>query len=174
MPKRGYLGEMELMVLLAVVRRGDDAYGVPISQELNLAGAESCARQHLRGAGQARTERFRDFVDWRPNARARRPGETLFSRHAGGSSHINDDPHGTHESVERHTARGRKAFMSRLESNPPRSAIWLLRHACPGSDNQALTGDLIEKFREGRSHGWFWKQVLIAIAVGILGEVQQH
>jgi hypothetical protein len=37
-----------------------------------------------------------------------------------------------------------------------------------------LTGDLVEKFREGRSHGWFWKQVLIAIAVGVLGEVQRH
>lgn len=41
MPKRSYLGEMELMVLLAVVRLGDDAYGVTISQELlNLAGRE--------------------------------------------------------------------------------------------------------------------------------------
>jgi PadR family transcriptional regulator, regulatory protein PadR len=41
MPKRSYPGEMELMVLLAVVRLDDDAYGVPISKELrNLAGRE--------------------------------------------------------------------------------------------------------------------------------------
>src|SRR2546421_10893135 len=41
MPNRTYLGEMELMVLLAVVRLGDDAYGVPISKELlNLTGRE--------------------------------------------------------------------------------------------------------------------------------------
>lgn len=41
MPKRNYLGEMELMVLLAVVRLGEDAYGVPISKELLiLAGRE--------------------------------------------------------------------------------------------------------------------------------------
>jgi DNA-binding PadR family transcriptional regulator len=41
MAKRGYLGEMELMVLLAVVRLSDDAYGVPISKELLiLAGRE--------------------------------------------------------------------------------------------------------------------------------------
>src|ERR1700690_1041555 len=41
MPKRTYLGEMELMVLLALIRLGDDAYGVPISKELlNLAGRE--------------------------------------------------------------------------------------------------------------------------------------
>ena len=41
MQKRAFLGEMELMVLLAVSRLGDEAYGVPISRELlNLAGRE--------------------------------------------------------------------------------------------------------------------------------------
>lgn len=64
--------------------------------------------------------------------------------------------------------------MSRGELNPPRSAIWLLQHLCTGSHNQALTGDLVEKLRGGRSRGWFWKEVLIAIAVGVLGEVQRH
>ncbi len=34
MQKGHYLGEMELMVLLAVVRLADEAYGVPISKEL--------------------------------------------------------------------------------------------------------------------------------------------
>src|ERR1700730_12391994 len=34
MPSRSYLGEFELMILLAVIRLGDDAYGVPISKEL--------------------------------------------------------------------------------------------------------------------------------------------
>src|SRR5712692_3204298 len=34
MSKRNYLGEFELMILLALIRLGDDAYGVPISKEL--------------------------------------------------------------------------------------------------------------------------------------------
>src|SRR5271154_6438608 len=34
MASRSYLGECELMILLAVIRLGDDAYGVPISREL--------------------------------------------------------------------------------------------------------------------------------------------
>jgi PadR family transcriptional regulator PadR len=34
MPDRGYLGEFELMLLLAVIHLGDEAYGVPISREL--------------------------------------------------------------------------------------------------------------------------------------------
>jgi DNA-binding PadR family transcriptional regulator len=34
MPKRSYLADFELMVLLALMRLGDDAYGVPISREI--------------------------------------------------------------------------------------------------------------------------------------------
>ena len=64
--------------------------------------------------------------------------------------------------------------MTGKKSNPPRLAIWWLRHACPGSDNDALTGDLVERFREGQTRGWFWRQVLIASAVGVLGEIRRH
>ena len=34
MTERSYLGEFELMILLAVIHLGDEAYGVPISREL--------------------------------------------------------------------------------------------------------------------------------------------
>src|SRR5580692_8013885 len=34
MTDRSYLGEFELMILLAVLHLGDEAYGVPISREL--------------------------------------------------------------------------------------------------------------------------------------------
>jgi hypothetical protein len=60
------------------------------------------------------------------------------------------------------------------KSNPPRLAIWWLQHACPGSDKDALTGDLIERFREGQTRGWFWRQVFIASIVSVLGEIRQH
>ena len=43
MPKRSYLGEMELMVLLAVARLGDEAYGVPISKELLILAGRDVA-----------------------------------------------------------------------------------------------------------------------------------
>ncbi len=57
------------------------------------------------------------------------------------------------------------------KSNPPRLALWLLR--C-GGDSDALTGDLIEKFHEGRTRRWFWKQVLVAFALSILAKIRQH
>jgi DNA-binding PadR family transcriptional regulator len=34
MAARGYLGNFELMILLAIMRVGDDAYGVPIADEI--------------------------------------------------------------------------------------------------------------------------------------------
>jgi PadR family transcriptional regulator, regulatory protein PadR len=34
MPKANYLGEFELLVMLAVIRLGEGAYGVPISREI--------------------------------------------------------------------------------------------------------------------------------------------
>src|ERR1700690_2089877 len=34
MKSRSYLGEFELMLLLAIIHLGDEAYGVPISREL--------------------------------------------------------------------------------------------------------------------------------------------
>jgi DNA-binding PadR family transcriptional regulator len=43
MAKRSYLGEMELMVVLAVMRLGDAAYGVPISKELMLLAEREIA-----------------------------------------------------------------------------------------------------------------------------------
>jgi hypothetical protein len=46
--------------------------------------------------------------------------------------------------------------MTIKKSNPPRFAIWLLRHA--SEDNDALTGDRIERFREGQTYMWFWRQ----------------
>lgn len=63
--------------------------------------------------------------------------------------------------------------MSDRKSNPPRGALWLLQHASPGN-NEALAGDLIERFREGRTRAWFWKQVLIAFAVGVLCAIQRR
>jgi hypothetical protein len=64
--------------------------------------------------------------------------------------------------------------MSGKKSDPPRLAIWLLRHACPASDNNALTGDLIERFHEGQSVGWLWRQVLSAFVVGVVCEIQRQ
>src|SRR5580704_12890204 len=43
MPKRSYLSDFELMVMLALMRLGDDAYGVPISREIEQQSGREVA-----------------------------------------------------------------------------------------------------------------------------------
>lgn len=56
--------------------------------------------------------------------------------------------------------------MNRRE--PPLFATWTLEHLTAGERDQALTGDLLEVFCEGRTPGWYWHQVLSACAVSWL------
>ena len=48
-------------------------------------------------------------------------------------------------------------------SRPPRLAAVLLGHFL--ADNEPLAGDLLERFAERPSRLWFWRQVLMAIAL---------
>jgi hypothetical protein len=50
-------------------------------------------------------------------------------------------------------------------TEPPPQATWLLEHLTSGARNDALAGDLLEEFRAGRSHGWYWRQVSNACLV---------
>jgi DNA-binding PadR family transcriptional regulator len=58
MKSRSYLGEFELMLLLAVIHLGEEAYGVPISRELEayrgrdvFVGSVYAALERLEGKG---------------------------------------------------------------------------------------------------------------------------
>ena len=44
-------------------------------------------------------------------------------------------------------------------------ASWMLEHLTFGSDNEALSGDLLEEFQLGRSTKWYWRQVVAAIVI---------
>jgi len=63
MTERGYLGEFELMILLAVISLGDDAYGVPISRAIEkhrgwevAVGSVYAALERLEGKGLIESE----------------------------------------------------------------------------------------------------------------------
>jgi hypothetical protein len=48
-------------------------------------------------------------------------------------------------------------------AKPPRLAAWILQEFGPELNQEALAGDLNEAFQQGRSKGWYWRQVLAAI-----------
>lgn len=49
-----------------------------------------------------------------------------------------------------------------MRYEPPQLATWMLEHLAPGTQNEALAGDLLEDFRAGRSNRWYWRQVFAA------------
>jgi hypothetical protein len=58
--------------------------------------------------------------------------------------------------------------------NPPAIAVWMLEHLTFADRSHALAGDLLEEFRAGRSPGWYWRQVLIAVAIGVGRQLGSH
>jgi hypothetical protein len=50
-----------------------------------------------------------------------------------------------------------------MSRHAPRLASLLLERLAPG--NEALQGDLEEEFSAGRTHAWYWRQVLALIAL---------
>jgi hypothetical protein len=49
-------------------------------------------------------------------------------------------------------------------------AFFLLQRIYPRPNREALAGDLLEKFSEGRSNRWLWRQVIVAL--GTVGSRQ--
>jgi hypothetical protein len=54
---------------------------------------------------------------------------------------------------------------------PPRLPTWLLNQVAP---NEALAGDLIEQFRQGRSSLWYWRQVIVAMVISVYDGIRYH
>jgi hypothetical protein len=48
-------------------------------------------------------------------------------------------------------------------AKPPRLAAWILQEFGPELNQEALAGDLNEAFQQGRSKGWYWRQVGAAV-----------
>jgi hypothetical protein len=57
---------------------------------------------------------------------------------------------------------------------PPAVAKWLLKHFGCSPNNDAVIGDLSERYRNGHSRGWYWREVAIAIEAGFFKEVRDH
>jgi hypothetical protein len=52
-----------------------------------------------------------------------------------------------------------------MRRQPPPLATWMLENLTLGERDEALHGDLIEEFQEGRPDTWYWRQVVAACAM---------
>jgi hypothetical protein len=53
-------------------------------------------------------------------------------------------------------------------------ATWMLEHLAPGPHREALSGDLLEELRHGRSANWYRRQVASAVGAGILTRSREY
>ena len=60
------------------------------------------------------------------------------------------------------------------DRQPPRVATWLLLRFVSASTRDALLGDLHERFGDGRSRWWYWRQVLTTVVMLTLREIRNH
>jgi hypothetical protein len=61
-----------------------------------------------------------------------------------------------------------------IASRPPRLADWFLLRLASGPRHPSLIGDLHEQYGRGRSTGWYWRQTVKAILVGIGSDLRRH
>jgi hypothetical protein len=59
-------------------------------------------------------------------------------------------------------------------SQPPRVASWLLRHFGSSPNNDAVIGDLNERYRNGRPYLWYWRQTIATIVTSFFREISSH
>ena len=61
-------------------------------------------------------------------------------------------------------------------TQPPKLLIarWLLHQFGCSPNNDAVIGDLDERYRQDRSRMWYWSQVLTAIVISFVQEVSAH
>jgi hypothetical protein len=59
-------------------------------------------------------------------------------------------------------------------SRPPVIAAWILDRFGATPETEAIAGDLIEQYQQGRSRWWYWREVIVAIFRGTWFEVRQH
>jgi len=58
-------------------------------------------------------------------------------------------------------------------SRPPVIAGWILLRFGPMPETEAIAGDLIEQYQQGRSRWWYWREVVVAIFRATWFEVRQ-
>ena len=59
-------------------------------------------------------------------------------------------------------------------SRPPRLATWLLKNFGCSENNEAVIGDLAERYSRGGRALWYWRQVIVAVVVSAIQNIYNH
>ena len=162
-----YIGELEQLVLLAILQCGDDAYTVSIRQVLTERSQRRAGpRGTLHVARAPRSQAARQLQAWRAARDPRRPRPPILHRHRGRTRRAPPCPPRLREPL----ARPRRPAGKTVKA--PRLASHLARWAASGLPwGETACGDLAEEHalvaaRRGRAAAaaWFWGQTALLLA----------
>ena len=151
---RRLLTDFEIMILLAVLRMENDAYGVTIAREIEDKAGRTVQLPAIYAALD-RLEKQGLVRSWIGEATPQRGGRAKkhFALTAGRPRIRAGHPRRPDRALVAIAA----VVIGGHMSHPPRLATLLLNWLAPG--NEALRGDLDEEFRNGRGSRWYWRQV---------------
>ncbi len=168
-----HLGRFEHFLLLALLRLGDDAYGMTIRREL----AEHTDRDVAVGAiytALARLERRGLVQSWLGEPTEERGGKAKRHYRAARRRQAcaREDRRGARPPVRRPEKKAEANMTSGEQVTPPRLARWLLRRALAGRTRSAVIGDLDEEFTRfvlperglAAARRWYWRQALGSVS----------
>lgn len=55
----------------------------------------------------------------------------------------------------------------------PVLAVWLVKHLVASRRRESLLGDLFEEYQAGRSSGWYWREVVIALYLSLRSSARE-
>jgi hypothetical protein len=167
MAKREFLGGFELLVLLALIRLGDDAYGVPISDAIE----QSSGREVAICSAYITLDRLeaKGLVYSTSESTAGRGGRKTASASrrrvpAGASGATDDDQPGD----------GHAQFEGGMAHRTAACGPLVTGTVGSGPQRESLIGDMLEQFQRGRSATWYWRQTISAIVTSLVAEAWQH
>ena len=161
------IGEFEQMVLLAIAHLRDEAYGIPIVEEIERRTGRSVARAAVYVTLRRLEDKGFDLiVDERPDARARRQATPVREARRRWRASTARGETGRRTDVEWARPRVAESAMS-APPCPPRLPRAVLRYALPDDTRDVVDGDLHEIYVAHRAASgaaaaatWYWLETL--------------
>ena len=166
---RESLGHFELLVLLALLRHGEEAYGVPIARAIEHSTGKPVILASVYNTLERLEEKgLVDSTIGQPTPRARRPRQTVFFHHHRGVARGQGREEGADDAVAGHSRpRGINMVCSRF-------ALRLLARADASGTREALIGDLLEEISSGRSRWWLYQQLIGLYGLALAAHARHH
>lgn len=64
--------------------------------------------------------------------------------------------------------------MAMTYREPPRIAVWILKHLGRSPANDAILGDMQERYQQGKTAAWYWRQTFIALMTSRFRVIQEN